>query len=72
MVEITEIERRVIEAMKSLKAAQDNLKTADKIAKAAMMPKGRVANALISLVRKKVVKRVARGKAPGYYLLKDI
>jgi DNA-binding IclR family transcriptional regulator len=73
MVELTEIERRVIEAMKSLRATEDNLKTADQIAKTAMLPKSRAANALLTLVSKKIVKRVARGKAPGYYLLrKDV
>jgi DNA-binding IclR family transcriptional regulator len=49
--------------------AEDKIKDADQIAKAAMMPKGKVANILLSLVNKKVIKRVAREKAAGYYLL---
>jgi DNA-binding IclR family transcriptional regulator len=70
MVELTPDEAKVVEAMKSLKAvAEDKIKDADQIAKAAMMPKGKVANILLSLVNKKVVKRVAREKAAGYYLL---
>ncbi|MEM5853139.1 MAG: transcriptional regulator [Candidatus Aenigmatarchaeota archaeon] len=70
MVELTQDEAKVVEAMKSLKAvAEDKVKDADQIAKAAMMPKGKVANILLSLVNKKVVKRVAREKAAGYYLL---
>jgi len=70
MVELTEQEKRVVEAMKTLKAtADERLKTLDHIAKAAMMPKGRVANVIMSLMNKRVVKRVAREKAAGYYLL---
>ncbi|MEM7826505.1 MAG: transcriptional regulator [Candidatus Aenigmatarchaeota archaeon] len=70
MAELTPEEAKVVEAMKSLKAtAEDKVKDADQIAKAAMMPKGKVANILLSLVNKKVVKRVAREKAAGYYLL---
>jgi DNA-binding IclR family transcriptional regulator len=70
MVELTPDEAKVVEAMKSLKAvAEDKIKDADQIAKAAMMPKGKVANILLSLVNKKVIKRVAREKAAGYYLL---
>jgi DNA-binding IclR family transcriptional regulator len=70
MAELTPEEAKVVEAMKSLKAvAEDKIKDADQIAKAAMMPKGKVANILLSLVNKKVVKRVAREKAAGYYLL---
>jgi len=33
------------------------------------MPKGKVANIVLSLVNKRVVKRIAREKAAGYYLL---
>ena len=70
MVELTDNEKRVVEAMKLLKATADNrLKTVDHIAKAAMMPKSKVANTIITLMRKRVVKRVAREKAAGYYLL---
>lgn len=70
MVELTEQEERVVEAMKMLKAtAYDRLKTVDHIARAAMMPKSKVANLIMSLMNKKVVKRVAREKAAGYYLL---
>ncbi|MEM5773164.1 MAG: transcriptional regulator [Candidatus Aenigmatarchaeota archaeon] len=70
MAELTPDEAKVVEAMKSLKAvAEDKIKDADQIAKAAMMPKGKVANILLSLVNKKVIKRVAREKAAGYYLL---
>lgn len=70
MVELTEFERKVVEVMKSLGATSpDKLKTVDHIARAAMLPKGRVANILLTLANKRVVKRVARQKAAGYYLL---
>ncbi len=69
-MELTEDEKKVVEAMKNLKAtAPDKLKDADQIAKAAMMPKGKVANILLALINKKVVKRVAREKAAGYYVI---
>jgi len=70
MVDLSEDELRVIEAMKSLKAiAEDKIKDADQIAKAAMMPKGRVANIILSLVNKRVVRRIAREKAAGYFVI---
>jgi len=70
LVELTEDEKKVVEAMKILKAvAEDKIKDADQIAKAAMMPKGKVANIIMSLVNKKVVKRIAREKAAGYYII---
>lgn len=71
MVELTEEEKKVVEAMKMLKATSpDSLKTVDQIAKAAIgLPKGKVANLIMSLINKKVVKRVAREKAAGYYLI---
>lgn len=69
-MELTEDERKVVEAFKMLKATEENkLKTVDHVAKAAMMPKGKVANIIMSLLNKKVVKRVAREKAAGYYLI---
>jgi len=69
-MELTEEENRVVEAMKMLKATAENqLKTVDHIAKAAMMPKSKVAAIIGNLMNKKVVKRVAREKAAGYYLL---
>jgi len=70
MVDLTEDEKKIVEAIKILKAvAEDKLKDADQIAKAAMMPKGKAANVLLALVGKKVIRRVAREKAAGYYLI---
>jgi predicted transcriptional regulator len=70
MVELTDEEKKVVEAMKMLKATSpETVKTVDQIAKAAVgLPKGKVANLLLGLVNKKIVKRVAREKAAGYYL----
>jgi predicted transcriptional regulator len=63
--------QKVYEAMKRLGATNPNsLKTADDIARAAALPKGRVTNALTMMVAKGIAKRVAREKAAGYYLLK--
>jgi DNA-binding IscR family transcriptional regulator len=72
MVDLTEDEKKVVEAMNSLKAiAEDKLKDVDQIAKTAMMPKGKVANIISMLVNKKVVRRIAREKAAGYYLIQQ-
>ena len=49
---------------------QDKLQDADKIALGTKLPKGTVANLLLDLVKKGWVKRVARGKAAGYYITK--
>jgi DNA-binding IclR family transcriptional regulator len=66
---LTDDEKKVVEAMKLLKAtAEDKLKTVDHIQKATMMPKGKVANVVAGLLNKKILKRVAREKAAGYYL----
>jgi len=70
MVDLTDDEKKVVEAIRLLKAeAEDKLKDVDQIAKTAMMPKGKVANMIVNLVNKKVVKRIAREKAAGYFLI---
>ena len=69
MVELTEDEKRIVEVLKSFGAkSEDKLKDTDAVARTALLPKGKVANLLLSLVNKKVVKRVAREKAAGYYI----
>jgi len=71
MVELTPIEQAVIAAMQELGATKDTvIKTADDITKKSNRPKGLVTNALVSLAQKGVIKRVAREKAAGYYVLK--
>jgi len=73
MIELTDDEKKVIEAMKTLKAvAETQIKDLDQIAKAAMMPKGKVGNIVIGLVNKKVVKRIAREKAAGYFVIESM
>jgi len=63
--------KKVYEAMKKLGASsEDKLKTADDIMKAAGMGKGVVNNALQELINKGYVKRVARQKSAGYYIIK--
>lgn len=70
MVDLTDDEKKVVEAMRLLKAeAEDKIKDVDQIAKTAMMPKGRVANTITNLVGKKVIRRIAREKAAGYFLI---
>ena len=70
MVELSPIERLIIGAMKEIGATKDStLKTADDIARKSNRPKSLVTNTLVTLAQKGVVKRVAREKAAGYYLL---
>ena len=73
MVDMNPIEQLVVNAMKELGATADNkIKTADDIMKKCNRPKGMVNNALVSLVQKSVIKRVAREKASGYYILGQV
>jgi DNA-binding IscR family transcriptional regulator len=70
MVDLDDREKKVVDALKMLGATtQDKLKTADDISRKAVLPKNIVANLLLTLSNKKVVKRVVREKAAGYYLL---
>lgn len=70
MVETTPIEQAIIVAMEEIGATKDSsIKTADDIMKRANRPKGLVTNALVSLTQKGVIKRVAREKAAGYYII---
>ncbi len=69
MVDLNPIESMVVQAMRDLGATSDEKKkTADDITKKCNRPKSMVNNALVSLVQKGVVKRVAREKASGYYV----
>lgn len=72
MIELSDDERKVVEAMKSLRAvSEDKIKDMDQIAKTAMIPKGKVGNIMIGLLNKKVMKRITREKASGYYLIES-
>ena len=48
----------------------DKLQDADKIALGTKLGKGIVANILLDLEKKGYAKRIARGKAAGYYITK--
>jgi predicted transcriptional regulator len=64
------MEQLVVNAMKELGATSDEkIKTADDITKKTNRPKGLVNNTLVALVQKGVIKRVAREKASGYFIL---
>ncbi len=70
MVDLNPIESLVVQAMKDLGATSDEKKkTADDIAKKCNRPKSMVNNALVTLLQKSVIKRVAREKASGYYVV---
>jgi DNA-binding IclR family transcriptional regulator len=72
MAELTPIEQKIVAALKELGAvSEDKLKTADHVQKQCKLPKGQVNSALMSLVSKGYVKRVAREKVSGYYLVKS-
>ena len=73
MIELTDDEKRVVETMKGLRATtEEGKKDVDQIAKTAMMPKGKAAGVVQSLVNKKVVKRIAREKAAGYFIVEQM
>ncbi len=72
MADLNQVEQLIVNAMKELGATKDSsLKTADDIAKKCNRPKSMVTNALVMLSQKNVVKRVAREKAAGYYLMQQ-
>jgi DNA-binding IscR family transcriptional regulator len=72
-MDLTDREKKIVDALKMLGAtAEDKLKTADDVSRKAVLPKHLVANDLLTLANKKVVKRVVREKAAGYFLLQQI
>ena len=72
MADLNPVEQLIVNAMKELGATKDSsLKTADDIAKKCNRPKSMITNALVMLSQKNVVKRVAREKAAGYYLMQQ-
>jgi predicted transcriptional regulator len=69
-MQLNQFEERVLKALVELGAnSEQNIKTADHIRKKTNLAKGIVGNALTSLVNKGLVKRIAREKASGYYVL---
>ena len=72
MAELTTIEQAILKALEDLGATNEkSIKTADDIMKKASRPKGLVTNTLVELAKKGSIKRVAREKAAGYYVLKQ-
>jgi predicted transcriptional regulator len=70
MVDLDPVEQLIVKAMQELGATKETtLKTADDITKKTNRPKGLITNKLVILAQKGVIKRVAREKASGYYLL---
>ncbi len=73
MVELNPMEQLIVDAMKQLGATKDtSIKTADDIMKKCNRPKGVVNNTLVALVQKGVLKRVAREKSSGYYIIGQV
>jgi predicted transcriptional regulator len=72
MVDLDPVEQLIVKAMQEIGATKDtSIKTADDIAKKCNRPKGLITNKLVTLAQKGVVKRVAREKAAGYYLVQN-
>lgn len=70
MAELNPIEQLIMKAMQELGATKDTtIKTADDITKKCNRPKGLVNNTLAELAHRGVIKRVAREKASGYYII---
>lgn len=70
MVDMTPIESEVVNAMREIGATtEEKKKTADDIAKKSNRPKSMVTNALVALSQKGVIKRIAREKSAGYYVI---
>lgn len=70
MAELTPIEQLIIKTMQDLGATKDTaLKTSDDITNKCNRPKGLVNNTLAGLAQRGVIKRVAREKASGYYII---
>ena len=71
--ELDSVEQMIVKAMQEIGATKDSSpKTADDIAKKCNRPKGLITNKLVTLLQKGVVKRIAREKAAGYYLLQKL
>lgn len=72
MVELNENEQAIVEIMKNMGATtQEKSKSAEDIAKKANMAKPNASNILVSLVAKKVAKKMVGHKSGSYYLLES-
>lgn len=70
MADLNPQEQKVVEAMRGLGATTpERILTMDDIMKRSNLAKGILGNVVTQLVNKGVIKRVAREKAAGYYLI---
>ncbi len=71
MSEMSGNAKKAYDALKKIGAiSEDKLKTADDVMKAASLGKGIVSAALQELQKNGYIKRVARQKSAGYYIIK--
>lgn len=71
MGDLTTYAQKVYESLKKIgSTSEDKLKTADDIMKASRLGKGIVTGALQELQQKGYVKRIARQKSAGYFVVK--
>lgn len=71
MTEMNANSRKIYDTMKRIGAiSEDKLKTADDIMKAASLGKGIVSSSLLELQKSGYIKRIARQKSAGYYVIK--
>ncbi|WP_337860370.1 transcriptional regulator [Ferroplasma sp.] len=73
MAELSGNAEKIYHALYALKAvSEQNMKTADDIMKKGMVGKAIVNSGLQELLEMKIVKRVARQKSAGYFIIKTI
>ena len=71
MADLSDNAEKIYNSLKAMGAvSEDKLKTADDIMKKVSLGKGLINAGLKELMDKKVVKRVARQKSAGYFIIK--
>ncbi|MHB8360298.1 MAG: transcriptional regulator [Thermoplasmataceae archaeon] len=71
MEELSPNSKKIYDAIKKIGAiSEDKMKTADDIMKAASLGKAIVSASLQELTNKGMVKRIARQKSAGYFVIK--
>ena len=71
MADLSDNAEKIYNSLKAMGAvSEDKLKTADDIMKKVSLGKGLINAGLKELMDKKVVKRVARQKSAGYFIMK--
>lgn len=73
MVELSPNARKVYDVLETFGSkASDRTKSADQIMEKAKLGKGQINSALDELQKKKIVKRIAKQKRAGYYIIQEI